>query len=218
MIKERTIVVGDVHGCFEELKSLLLKASFNAENDRLIFLGDIINKGPQSTAVIEFIKENQFECIRGNHEQGFLDAVNGHRSLTGGFKKLASELGHRLEEVVQWMEGFPLYIEEKDFIAVHAGLAPRVALENQSSEILTRIRTWDGEGKDLNNSEHPAWFELYKNKKLVIFGHWASKGLVERENCIGLDTGCVWGGKLSALILPQREVVSVEAFDTYLEY
>jgi diadenosine tetraphosphatase ApaH/serine/threonine PP2A family protein phosphatase len=215
--KKRTILIGDIHGCFDELMALLKKINFNKEQDRLILLGDIINKGPKSVEVIFFAKENNIECIKGNHEQGFLDALNGLRSLTGGFKKLATELGPRLNLVKDWLESLPFYIEEKDFIAVHAGLAPRVALKNQSPDILTRIRTWDGAGVSLNSEEDPAWFELYKNKKLVVFGHWASMGLVNRENCIGLDTGCVWGGELSALVLPNKEVISVAAYETYLE-
>lgn len=219
MTSERVILIGDVHGCFDELIALLDKVHFNDKSDRLIFLGDIINKGPKSVEVINFVMSGGHECVRGNHEQGFLNALNSDSDvkLSGGFKQLALALGKDLSTVAKWMDGLPYYIEEEDFIALHAGLAPDIALEQQSSATLTTIRTWDGVGKDLNNEEDPPWFEFYKSKKLVVFGHWAKKGLVERDNSIGLDTGCVWGGQLSALLLPQRKVISIDAFKTYLK-
>lgn len=210
----RKILIGDVHGCFEELILLLEKIKFT-EEDELIFLGDIINKGPYSLKVLEFVKDNGHPCILGNHEMGFLRAIDDDKYMKGGFLKIREELGSRLDEYVQWMRELPLYIEDEDYIAIHGGLEPGVSLGQQSAAIATRIRTWDGSGQDMNNSSNPAWYELYKGKKLVVFGHWAARGLIVRDNAIGLDTGCVWGRELSALILPERKVVSVPAQKIY---
>lgn len=212
---KRQIIIGDVHGCFEELKELLDKVKFNSSEDELIFLGDLINKGPDSVKVLEFVKKGNHRSILGNHELGFLKAQEGGKYRSGGNLKLIEQLGTHLDEYVQWMKELPLYIEEESFIAIHGGLEPDVELEKQRPEIATRIRYWDGVGEDMNNDSHSPWFEYYKGEKLVIFGHWAALGLVVRENVIGLDTGCVWGGDLSALILPAGEIVSVSAKRMY---
>jgi len=211
----RQIIIGDIHGCFDELVTLLEKVKFNKEEDELIFLGDLINKGPYSVKVLEFVKGNGYRSILGNHEMGFLRALDNDKYMKGGFLKIKNELGAQLDEYAQWIRELPLYIEEKDFIAIHGGLEPGVELQKQRPEIATRIRTWDGTGEDMNDFNNPAWYELYKDKKLVVFGHWAARGLIIRDNAIGLDTGCVWGGELSALILPAREVISVPAQKMY---
>lgn len=215
MKKERVIIIGDVHGCFKELQALLKKCDFQSKRDRLIFVGDLINKGPFSLKVLDFVIEGNFECTLGNHEWGFLRSLEDKRYFKNGNKALAEEMGKDLGHYATWMKELPLYIEDEDFIVIHGGIEPGVSLKNQRAEVSTRIRTWDGVGTDLNNPDNPSWFELYKLEKLVIFGHWAAKGLIKRANAIGLDTGCVWGGELSALILPQREVQSVEALKEY---
>ncbi len=214
-MKKRKIIIGDVHGCFDELKLLLDKINFNNENDELIFLGDLINKGPLSIEVLKFVKSNAHRSIIGNHELGFLRATDNDKYMVKGFLKLKEELGAELDEYVGWLRSLPLYIEEDDFIAIHGGLQPAIALESQKPEVATRIRTWDGSGQDMNDLNNPPWYEFYKGSKLVVYGHWAAEGLKIRKNTIGLDSGCVWGGKLSCLILPERNIVSVEALKMY---
>ncbi len=212
---KRKILIGDVHGCFEELKLLLKKIDYIALQDELIFLGDLINKGPHSVEVLQFVKEGGHRTILGNHELGFLRAIDNEKYMVKGFLKLKDELGPRCEEYVEWIRALPLYIEDDDFIAIHGGLEPEVRLENQDPRIATRIRTWDGSGEDMNDESNPAWYEFYKDKKLVVFGHWAARGLIVRDNAIGLDTGCVWGGELSCLILPEKKIESIRALKMY---
>ncbi len=212
---KRQIIIGDVHGCYEELMELVDKVNFNAQTDELIFLGDLINKGPSSVKVLEFVKNGGHKSILGNHELGFLKALDYAQYMTGGFLKLAEELKGELSEYQKWLAQLPLYIEDDLFIAIHGGLEPGVPLNMQRAQVATRIRTWDGIGDDLNNPANPAWYELYKEDKLVVFGHWAAKGLIRRENAIGLDTGCVWGGELSCLILPEKKVQSIKAKRVY---
>ncbi|MCR9203284.1 MAG: metallophosphoesterase [Halobacteriovoraceae bacterium] len=215
--KERTIIVGDVHGCFDELQELLDVCKFKPKRDRLIFLGDLINKGPHSKKVVRFVMEGGFESIVGNHERGFLRSLEDPRYFKKGFKKFYESFDNKKErsKVIEWIQSLPVFIEDEGFICVHGGLQPGVPLEKQKPEIVTRIRTWGGDPEVLDNEEDPAWYELYKEEKLVVFGHWAMRGLIERENVVGLDTGCVWGGSLSALILPERKIVSVEAQQQY---
>ena len=214
---ERKIIVGDVHGCLEEVKSLLKLVKWNAKRDRLIFIGDLINKGPFSYEVLKYVKKLKADVILGNHELNFLKAIDQNSLLSPLLEdlKIKMEKEKSLDQWLSWIESFPLFIEEEDFLAVHAGLAPHQHPSETSAHILTRIRTWDGEGRNLDQETHPPWFEFYRKEKLVIFGHWAKKGLIMRENAIGLDSGCVYGKELSALILPERKIFSVKAKKKY---
>lgn len=216
-MSKRTIIIGDVHGCYEELIELLEKCHYDLENDRLIFLGDLINKGPYSRKVVNFVMEGGHECIQGNHERGFLNSLVNPQFFKRGFKKFfeSYESKKERERVIEWMENLPLIIEDKDFICVHGGLQPHLPLKKQKPEIVTRIRTWGGDPMDMDNESDPPWYHYYQGDKLVIFGHWAMRGLVVEDKVVGLDTGCVWGGALSALILPEKKVVSVKAHQQY---
>lgn len=215
MSDSRTIIIGDIHGCFDELQELLKKTSFRRGVDRLISVGDVINKGPYSLKCLEALKSIGAEVVLGNHELGFLHFCKGQWAGNESFQKLMNEMGEQLGDWVSYISGFPKYIEAKNFIVVHAGLIPNEDPEFSDMQFLATIRTWDGQGKNLQSEENPAWFEFYKGSKLVVFGHWAKRGLVLRENVVGLDTGCVYGKELSALILPERQLVQVPAKQSY---
>lgn len=214
MKTKRTLIVGDIHGCYEEFMQLLKKASYDEKTDRLILVGDLINKGPSSLKTLEWVANEGCEVVLGNHELGFLNYIENPNPKFEVFRKLVSEMGDSLEEWVQWFKKIPLYIEE-DFIVVHAGIVPGYKLEETPAHLLTRIRTWDGHGEDLNSKMNPAWHELYEGEKVVIYGHWAGQGLRVEDKTIGLDSGCCWGGKLSLLHLETRDVFQVDAKETY---
>ncbi len=216
-MKKRVIIIGDVHGCLKELTALLKKTKFDAQKDRLIFLGDLINKGPDSVGVVRFVREGGFECIIGNHELGFLKSLDDPRYFNSGFKEFYNDLGSEREEVIKWLKGLPLYIEDDNFICIHGGLKPGVSLDKQRVDIATRIRTWTASSETINIEGATPWYDHYDGDKLVVYGHWAAQGLMIRDNTIGLDTGCVWGGKLTALILPEREIIQIEALKQYVE-
>lgn len=210
----RSIIVGDVHGCLEELELLITKVNYSPEKDSLYFLGDIINRGPNSKEAFFRVMELGGRSILGNHEWQVLTSYLKEPD-SQLLAKLKNEFGSEFEVFIKQIAKWPLYIETDDFILVHAGLAPDKNPSDSDAKILTSIRTWDGEGINLSNPDCPPWFDLYKGAKLVVFGHWASlEGLI-RPNVIGLDTGCVYGKKLSALILPSREIVSVKAKKIY---
>lgn len=216
-MSNRTIFIGDVHGCFDELKELLEKVSFNKNSDRLIFLGDLINKGPHSKEVVDFVRGGGFECLLGNHELGFLRSLTDEKFFKKGFKKFYESYSDakEREETIEWIKNLPLYIEESDFICIHGGLEPHIPLNQQEPRVATRIRTWGGDREDLNNESNPPWHDFYEGEKTVIYGHWAMQGLHKTKNTICLDSGCVWGGKLSALIWPEKEVKQVKAHKQY---
>ena len=211
----KTFIVGDVHGCFEEFLALLKKIDYDPESHRLILIGDIINRGPFSLEMLKWVRERGIEMVRGNHEQAFLNGINKDIQLNPIFRKLQKDMKGNLEKWVHWLSGLPFYIEEKNFLVVHGGLVPGERPKYSDPHLLMNIRTWDGVGKDIKNELNPAWYSFYKGKKLVIYGHWANQGLNIRKNTIGLDTGCVYGHKLSGLLLPDRKVFQVSSIKNY---
>ncbi len=213
----RTIIIGDIHGCAEELKTLLISCQYQANQDRLIFVGDLINKGPKNLEVLQEVERLKAECILGNHETAFLRYIDSQKTDSPKWEKIKAELGPQLSHYVQFLKKMPLYIIDKDFIVVHAGLSPIHKIQETPVRILTTIRTWDGKGEDLNNPNDPPWYDFYKENKLVVYGHWAGKGLNIRSNSIGLDSGCVYGNYLSAVILPERKIVQVKAQKVYTQ-
>ena len=212
---ERTIIIGDIHGCLDEFKELLKKVKYNSASDRLILTGDLISKGPYSFETLQLARTLNAEVVTGNHELAFLLYLKNKKRPYKSFYALKQRMLPQLEEWIHWLENLPLYIEEDDFIVVHAGLHPSQHPEKTPPHILTTIRTWDGRGETLHTSCDPAWFDLYQGNKLVVFGHWAQRGLIVQHNVIGLDSGCVYGNALSALILPKRQIIQIKARQVY---
>ncbi len=211
-----TLIIGDVHGCRVELEDLLAKADYRAGMG-LVLIGDLINKGPDTEGVLRLARDLDAKVLIGNHERGFLAYMRGERRGNADLKECKRQLGARLAEWVAWIESWPLFLETDAWLAVHAGLAPGRHPRDTDPRVLTNIRTWDGAGRQLDNPEDPPWFELYHGKKTVVFGHWARRGLVVRDNAIGLDTGCVYGGVLSGVWLPERRLVQTPARRVYKE-
>lgn len=210
----RTIVIGDIHGCYDELNELIMeletKGEYNKSVDRLIFLGDYIDRGKDSRLVVKFIRKlqknnNNVIALMGNHEDMLLDYYNGRNkywtfngcndtinSYRGFFKEFESD--------VEWMSKLPLYYEDDYFVYVHAGIEADKPLNEQSKQDLLWVR-------------EPFIFSLERFNKTVIFGHTPSLLYNESfmpyktwSNNIGIDTGCVFGGKLTALIINDDEV------------
>ena len=210
----RLIIIGDVHGCLDELEDLLDKVQYQAENDILYFLGDIINRGPYSKEVFFRIKDLNATSVLGNHEY---HAIHGaHAEHDSGYQRyLKKNFGKDFNDFLDDIRSWPLYIELKEYILVHGGIVPGVELMDSDPYMMTSIRTWDGMGTRLSEPENPPWFDFYKGTKQVVFGHWALLGGVNRHNVTGIDTGCVYGKRLTALILPEQKLVSVKARKAY---
>lgn len=214
LVKKRNpLIVGDIHGCFFEFLELLKKVDYNPKKHHLILLGDLINRGPYSFKVLQWVRERDIEVITGNHERGFLKALERGLPLNPIFRELADRIAEDLKDWTDWISRWPYFIEEKDFILVHGGLVPGEHPSSSDPRRLAYIRTWDG--KDLGGEEDTPWYEFYKGEKLVVYGHWAKQGLKIRHNTIGLDSGCVYGRQLSALLLPERKIFQVDAKKNY---
>jgi len=210
----RTIIIGDVHGCYFELTALLDEIGVR-QDDRLVFVGDLITKGPANREVLEFVRRSRnCESVLGNHEHLLLRHYRGQKvPLTAAHYQTIAELGKKFGDFMEWISGFPLYLDLGDYLVLHAGLRPGLKPAQQSVEDLTQLRTLNGAhgGK----SKSIPWFEAYEGEKIAVFGHWVFDRPLVRANAIGIDTGCVYGGHLTALILPGNLLVSVPAVKAY---
>jgi hypothetical protein len=108
---------------------------------------------------------------------------------------------------MRWIAEWPVFVSGRGFVVVHGGFDPAESLEWQTRATLTNLRRLPGTGRP--------WYESYTDKRLAVFGHWARRAPVVRDNAIGLDTGCVYGEALTALVLPERRLVSVRARRAY---
>jgi serine/threonine protein phosphatase 1 len=207
---DRTVVVGDIHGCYEELLDLMDRVGL-AAGDHVISVGDLVTKGPGNAAVIDFFRaEKNRRAIIGNHERVLLQKYLGiDVKLESHHAQAIADFGARLGEYMKWVAALPPYIDLGDYLVVHAGLRPGRSLVEQEITDLTEIRQIVIEDKET------PWFDVYDGDQTVIFGHWVFNEPVVRENAIGIDTGCVYGGRLTACVLPERHLVSVPARRAY---
>jgi hypothetical protein len=206
----RTVVIGDVHGCRIELDALLDRIAFTS-GDRLVFVGDLVARGPDSLGVLDIVRRTGAIVVRGNHEQKLLDWraariawMHGEAAAKPPMARIHRELARSLRPV-DWslLETSPFFLElpEHGLRVVHAGVLPDVAFEKQSDETLTRIRTVrTGSGKR-GKGKHVLWGTLYQGPPQILFGHNAAPGLQLHAWATGIDTGCVYGGRLTAMVL-----------------
>ncbi len=258
--------VGDVQGCHTELMQLLEKIQFNESHDQLWLVGDLVNRGSDSLAVLRLIKSlgESAVTVLGNHDLHLLAVAEGvaelHKSDTLDEILDAQDR----DELLFWLRHQKLLHTENNFVLVHAGLLPgwsvtqAVALANEAEQALqgnhyvdllahmygnqpnhwrddlrgydrlrviinafTRLRIctdhgemefkFKGETQDIPQGYRP-WFDVPQRAHAdatIIFGHWSALGLLNREKVIALDTGCLWGGALTAIRLEDREIFQV---------
>lgn len=209
----RTIVIGDLHGCYDELLDLLDKVSFASE-DRLICVGDLITKGPKNREVLDrFMSDPQFTAVMGNHDLAIRRRWNGEKfKLKPSQKPTHKELKKDKERYVPFLNSLPFFIDLGTHLVVHAGLRPGIELYSQTTEDMTELRSL---GEDRASRKGPPWYDVYDEEKIVLFGHWPAAEPRRGKKAIGLDTGCVYGGQLTAYIIETGEVTSVPARQVY---
>ncbi len=216
---ERTLIVGDVHGCLEELEALLDVVAFEPGEDALVSVGDLVGKGPHGAEVVRLFREGGHRAVRGNHEDRLLRWHHGEskKKLRGMHLVHAVALS---DDDWAWLDALPLWIRLDAYgvTVLHAGRLPEVPLEAHEPAWLMSMRTIAADGAPSKRLEDgPLWAASWGGPDEVVFGHDAISGLQRWPHAIGLDTGCVYGGALSAYVLPEREVVSVQARATYEE-
>lgn len=261
-----TYAIGDVQGCFAELERLLDEIRFDAARDRLWFVGDLVNRGPQSAEVLRFVKSlgDGAVTVLGNHDVHLIAHVAGF-----GKKRADDSFGDVLEApdcvaLVEWLRARPMMHVERGYAMVHAGLLPAWSIERGlelAAEVesalrapdyrtflaglygsqpdrwedglrgidrlrvvvnaMTRMRFVDASGVmdfrvkgELEKAPrgYLPWFDVPGRASAdvpIVCGHWSALGLLIRPDLLALDSGCVWGGRLTAVRLDDRSVFQV---------
>jgi bis(5'-nucleosyl)-tetraphosphatase (symmetrical) len=249
--------IGDVQGCYNELRALIAQLKFSADRDQVWFVGDLVNRGPESLEVLRFVRSlgDNAVTVLGNHDLHLLAVACGSQRKRKSDTLDAIFAAPDRDELLGWLISRPLAHHDGGALMVHAGLVPqwtvgtalalagevesalrsdpRALFENMYGDeprrwkeslegmerlrfainILTRLRVCTSDGEvDLKMKGKPPkgptalrpWFEIEQRQSAdtrVVFGHWSALGLVMRNNVVGLDSGCVWGGALTALNL-----------------
>ncbi len=262
-----TYVIGDLQGCLQPLKSLILKTrEATTGTPRWLFVGDLVNRGPSSLQTLRYLRTlgEQAKVILGNHDLHLLAAAHGIRKIKNGDALMDILRAPDCDALLDWLRRQPLARMEQEHLLVHAGVLPEwsadktLALANEVEAVLsgpnwvdflkvmygnepakwddaltgterlrcivnalTRLRfcTPKGEMEFVENggvqtapAGYVPWFEAPDRQTAnttIVFGHWSTLGLLLRPNLISLDTGCVWGGKLTAIRLEDRQLFQV---------
>lgn len=218
---QRTIVVGDVHGCAKELQLLLGQCGYS-NADRVVLAGDLVAKGPDSQAVVQFARENGILAVLGNHDAFAL----AHRNDAGKVDRAQGRrtyLGQLLDEDWAYLAALPLFLrlgqskpDGPEYAVVHAGAVPGIALDKQEREHLLSLRSIDDTGAPTSRLlVHYPWAAKWKGPEALVFGHDAVRGMQQTALATGIDTGCVYGRALTALLLPEGKTVQVPALQRY---
>jgi hypothetical protein len=212
----KTFIIGDIHGCFTELQDLLEKAD-TADDDRIIALGDIVDRGPASVGVLRFFSNSPSRLsLMGNHERKHIRGARHEVRLALSQIISRQEFGAAYPQALQWMAGFPLYIDLPEAVLAHGYLEPGLPLEGQRDTVLCGTMTGD---QYLRKNYAQPWYALYDGSKPVIVGHhdYQRNGqpFIFQDRVFGLDTSCVHGGTLTGLLLPDFKVVSVPSRCNY---
>ena len=261
-----TYAIGDLQGCHDSLQRLLKAIRFDPAADRLWFVGDLVNRGPESLDVLRFVKSlgDAAISVLGNHDLHLLALAEGYGRAHKGDTLDAVLAAPDRDELLAWLRRRKLAWREGDWLMVHAGVLPgwtadetmaraaeaEAALQGthyreffaqmygnapvawdeslQGVERLrvivnafTRLRYCSIDGAmEFHHKGAPGtqpagwlpWFEVPGRKSAdatLIIGHWSTLGLINRSDLIALDTGCLWGGSLTAVRLEDRQVFAV---------
>tara|TARA_B100000035_G_scaffold268750_1_gene242315 strand:- start:150 stop:803 length:654 start_codon:yes stop_codon:yes gene_type:complete len=214
----RTIAIGDVHGCAREFEKLL-KIIKPQSGDRIIQIGDLINKGPDSANCIAIAKANQIETLMGNHEWRLLRAKKekGLQELNSYNRSTAEELSKSDWKFLKNLPKF-IYDHRLNTIFVHGGFIPNIPWHKQCIETVTSVQVITKSGLPEKRSSAPnakLWSHYWKRKERVIYGHTPRRRVYKRKNTLCLDTGCVYGGQLTAYSIEEKRLISVRAKESY---
>lgn len=228
-------VVGDVHGCLEELEELLDRLGYEGsrrgrrhpEGRMAVFLGDLVDRGPSSLGVLSLVREmvdsGSALCLPGNHDVKFLRALNGSKvQRTHGLEKTMSEFEALDEEdresfrswAVPFLDGLVSHfvLDKGDLVVAHAGM--KEEMQGRGSGAVRQFALYGettGETDEYGLPVRADWASAYQGKACVVHGHTPVPEAEWNNRVICIDTGCVFGGKLTALRWPERELVSVSA-------
>lgn len=226
MDNRMVVTVGDIHGCLEEFDELLKVIQYNKNQMRLVLLGDLMDRGPDPVGCVRRARELKLECIMGNHEEKHLRFHRHEKKrLESGkpnpMKPLTAiefATNHALSDAdLGWMKNLPLKLQlTSQWWAVHGGCEPRYTLEKQNPSQIIRVRYVNerGAGMPLNPDKSQPdntvyWAEKWYGPESIVYGHCVHSlkdvRLDEHNGvkCLGIDTGCCFGGHLSAALFDE---------------
>lgn len=190
-------IAGDVHGCSEEFLELIKLIDLK-NTELLIMVGDIIRKGPDSAGALKIVRDNSnILSVLGNNEVKYLA---GEKSVSG--------LDDRDREFIH---SWPLVIMWPGNAVVHGGFDPHQRVEDHSVRDVVNVRS----PKRNDNYDTPFWFDEYEGDTCLFFGHTVTNEPIHQRNAVALDTGCVYGGKITAYDTNQEQFYSVDAKKVY---
>jgi hypothetical protein len=216
---QRTIIVGDVHGCLDELQALLRQCGV-VSGDRVVLAGDLVAKGPDSRGVVQLVREMGALAVLGNHDDFCIDVWRRRHQAEA--RRPRRWLLDTLDES-DWafLESLPLFLRlgaeregGPEVAVVHAGAVPGVPLEEQERENLRSLVGGSAPSRRL--LMRWPWAAAWRGPEHIVFGHDAVRGLQQYPLATGLDTGCVYGRELTALELPSRHIYKVPARRRYV--
>jgi protein phosphatase len=232
-------LIGDVHGCIDELVALLTSLGYEVAPDRstaahpdgrrAFFVGDLVDRGPDSPGVLRLVmgmvRDGTAGCVPGNHENKLLRALRGRNvTVSHGLAETLSQLEGEPEsfrdEVMAFIDGLVSHavLDDGRLVVAHAGLPE--ALHNRSSGAVRSFALYGdttGETDEYGLPVRYPWADDYRGRAAVVYGHTPTTRAEWINGTICLDTGCVFGGSLTALRWPERDLVSVPAARTYYE-
>jgi len=232
----KTVIISDIHGCYDEFTELLDKIKYTPKTTRLIILGDMVDRGPKSDLVVRKIKSMNIEVSIGNHDSKMVRWRKHYKNFIDNkvpnpMKKVSeydySQYLKLNQDEIDWVSRLPpkLHIKENTW-GIHAGCVPNINFEHQKYDSLIRVRYVDKNGKMLSlpkNKKQPDnsyfWTELWNQPYNIIYGHHVHDSpridVNANNTCIGIDGGAPFGGNLNAYLLEDNEFVSVRAKKTY---
>jgi protein phosphatase len=237
-------VIGDVHGCLAELESLLTELGYELRRDdkhravgarhargsrTAVFVGDLVDRGPDTPGVLRLVlgmvRDGDALCVPGNHENKLLRAMRGRNvqvshGLAESLAQLAAEPDEFRAEVESFIDGLISHyvLDGGKLVVSHAGLTER--LQGRAS---ARVRSFclygqtTGETDEFGLPVRYPWANDYRGRAMVLYGHTPVPSPEWVNGTLCLDTGCVFGGSLTALKYPEREIVSVPAMRVYYQ-
>jgi len=214
-LTKEALVIGDVHGCYDELVDLVNKYRSYSLEGKLIFCGDLVDKGDRILKTVYFAKENGLS-VMGNHENKLQRYLKGNKvNVDHGLNKTLDELSKIAEadvlDIRLWLLDLPLIIKMGNAVVVHAGINPEKSIYKQKRENLLYTRNWNPHTKSFNTDGDKPWYEYYEGKETIYFGHEVKKDWNVKHNVRAMDAGCSYGEKLRGIMLKKNGNKMVES-------
>ena len=234
-------IIGDVHGCYDELHQLLTRLGYvigangtdvtlsHPRKRRVVFVGDLVDRGPKSPEVLRLVMDANAAgiafCVQGNHDDKLVRKLRGRNvKISHGLAETLAQLETQTDvfkrRVADFLESLPTHylLDERRLVVAHAGLREEYhGKQSGAARAFSLYGETTGETDEFGSPIRYNWAQDYEGQATVVYGHTPVREPEWLNNTICVDTGCVYGGALTALRYPERELVSVPAAKVYYE-